>query len=178
VGWVTENEANYTTFALQRSIDGGKTYQVLDSLLSSAQGSYNYLDARPVTGANSYRLQITDLNGSITYSNIITIMYGNTTNSLVKTGMMVYPNPAISTVNVNFAPGLNSSSAPSTGATTTGQAYNVQITSMIGSVVKAATVNQQTWQTDISELLPGTYIIQVTSKTNNNVIGEQKFVKL
>jgi hypothetical protein len=178
VGWVTENEANYTTFALQRSTDGGKSYQTLDSLLSSSQGAYNYLDANPVNGADMYRLQITDVNADITYSSIITIMYGNTTNSLVKTGMIVYPNPAKTTVNVNFGPGLSSSTSPAPGASSTSLAYNVQITSMVGGIVKAATVNQQTWQTDVTGLLPGTYIIQVTNKADNSVVGEQKFIKL
>jgi hypothetical protein len=178
VGWVTENEANYTNFSLQRSTDGGKTYQMLDSLLSSGQGTYGYLDANPVNGANTYRLQMTDLNGGITYSSIVTIMYGNTSNSLAKTGMIVYPNPAISTVNVNFAPGLSSASTTSSSKVAASLAYNVQITSMVGGVVKTATVNQQTWQTDVTNLLPGTYIIQVTNKTDNSIVGEQKFVKL
>ena len=86
VVWTTENEQNYTNFAVQRSTDGGKTFNLLEGIVSSAQGTYSYLDKNPVQGANSYRLQLTDLNGTITYSNIVTIMYANTGNQIAING--------------------------------------------------------------------------------------------
>ena len=48
--WVTENEADYTNFTLQRSIDGGATYNMIDGLASSGQGTYNFLDKTPAKG--------------------------------------------------------------------------------------------------------------------------------
>jgi len=177
VAWVTENEASYTGFALQRSTDGGASYTVIDGLLSNSQGSYSFLDTSPVTGADSYRLQITDLNGNITYSSVVTLMYGANTNSLVKTGISVYPNPAKAALNLSIAPGFNTSAGQS-AAISPALAYNIQITSILGSVVKTATTNQQTWQTDVSNLTPGTYVLQVLTKSDNSIVGEQKFIKL
>jgi hypothetical protein len=174
VVWITENEADYTNFAVQRSIDGGKTYNMIDGLSSSGQGTYSFLDASPAQGANMYRLQITDLNGSISFSSVITLMYGNTA-SLVKTGIVVYPNPAKTTLNLSIAPGFNS---PGIGNELSPGSYNIQITNVLGSVVKQATISQQSWQTNISDLMPGTYVLQVISKKDNSVVGESTFIKL
>jgi len=173
IAWVTQNESNYTKFALQRSTDGGTTYTVIDGLLSNSQGAYNYLDASPVAGANSYRLQITDLNGDITYSSVITIMYANSS-SLVKTGLVVYPNPASTTLNLNIAPGFN----PNQYALTAALSYNIQITNILGSVVRQTTTSTQTWQTDVSNLMPGTYTVKVVNNSNQSLVGSGTFIKL
>jgi len=172
VAWLTENEANYTNFALQRSTDGGATFTVIDGLLSNSQGTYNFLDTSPITGADSYRLQITDLNGDITYSNIVTLMYSNSANSLVKTGLVLYPNPASTTVNLNIAPGFNSSQYTLTPS------YNIQITNILGSVVRQTSTNSQTWQTDVSNLMPGTYIVRVVNNSNQSLVGSGTFIKI
>jgi sugar lactone lactonase YvrE len=173
--WVTENEANYTNFTLQRSTDGGVTFTTLDGLTSSGQGTYSYLDKTPAMGANMYRLLITDLNGKISYSNVVTIMYGNALNSLVKTGIVVYPNPAKATLNLDIAAGFNSSGINSDLSSAT---YNVRITNILGSVIKQATISQPSWQTDVGALLPGTYLIQVVNQSSNSIVGQSTFIKL
>jgi hypothetical protein len=172
VVWVTENEANYTNFTVQRSTDGGKTYTVLGGTASNDLGTYSYLDKSPVKGANMYRLQIVDLNGTISYSNIVTLMYGNTT-SLVKTGVVVYPNPAYNIVNLAIAPGFTSN--VSELSTTT---YEIRIANILGAIVVKTTTSQQTWQTDISALMPGTYVINVTNTKDNSKVGQATFIKL
>jgi hypothetical protein len=178
VVWTTENEENYTNFAVERSTDGGNTYAVLGGVPSSAQGTYSFLDKAPVNGANLYRLQITDLNGTVSYSNVVTIMYG-ISNSLVKTGITVYPNPAKSTLNLSIATGFNTGTSKiSITNAPAGAAYDVQIANILGSVIKKATVSQENWQTDVSNLMPGTYVIQVTNKSNDSIVGQQTFVKL
>jgi hypothetical protein len=173
VNWVTENESGYTHFALQRSTNGGASFTVIDSLLSNSQGTYGYLDKSPAQGANQYRLQITDLNGAVTYSSIIVIMYGNTT-SLANTGLVVYPNPASSTLNLNIPAGLN----PNQFTQTSSLSYNIEITNMVGATVRKATSNVQNWQSDISSLMPGTYTIKVTNNANQSLVGSETFIKL
>ena len=166
VTWTTENEANYTNFAVQRSTDGGKTFTTLDALVSSSLGAYGYLDKTPVQGANSYRLQLTDLNGTITYSNVITIMYANTGNQIALNGFMVYPNPTAGTVNLS----INQPTATAT--------YAIQIVNNMGVVLRTAQSASPQWQGDVSALVPGTYFITVKNAADNTVVGRSAFVKL
>jgi len=166
VTWTTENEANYTNFAVQRSTDGGKTFTTLDALVSSSLGAYGYLDKTPVQGANSYRLQLTDLNGTITYSNVITIMYANTGNQIALNGFMVYPNPTAGTVNLS----INQPTATAT--------YAIQIVNNMGVVLRTAQSASPQWQADVSALVPGTYFITVKNAADNTVVGRSAFVKL
>jgi len=170
VNWTTENEANYTNFAVQRSTNAGQTFTTLDSLVSSGLGAYSYLDSKPVQGANSYRLQLTDLNGNITYSNVITIMYANTGNQIALNGFMVYPNPTAGAVNLSITQ-PNASAKANT-------AYTIQIVNNLGVVLKTAQSSSPQWQTDVSALNPGTYFITVMNANTNTLVGRSAFVKL
>jgi len=81
VYWAVENEANYTTFNVQRSTDNGKTFQTLGTLQSDGSGNYTFTDKSPVlVGQDKYRLQLTDVNNQITYSGIIAIQYSDLSN--------------------------------------------------------------------------------------------------
>jgi len=169
--WVTENEQNYTNFTVERSSDGGKTFNAIDGTPSNALGTYSFLDKNPPATADMYRLKIVDLNGNITYSNIVTIMYGNA-NSLVKTGIIVYPNPSKGALYLNIAPGFT----PSQSVASAPLNYNIEITNVLGAIMTKTTTHQQSWQTDVSHLMPGTYVISVTS--NNSLVGQGTFIKL
>jgi hypothetical protein len=168
--WKTENEENYTYFTVERSIDGGSTFNAIGDVASANLGTYGYLDKNPPETADMYRLKMVDLNGTITYSNIVTLMYGNSAN-LVKTGITVYPNPAKTTLNLSIAPGFNTSAA-------TNFAYNIQISNILGAVLQNTSINLQSWQTDVSTLMPGTYVIRVVDKNSNSVVGNSTFIKL
>ena len=190
VAWTTENEENYTTFTLQRSTDGGATFTTLEGLTSSGIGKYGYLDENPVMGANSYRLQITDLNGTVSYSSIITLMYSNTSNTLTASNISVYPNPASTTLNlaikqtntvtVTSQTPMQASSIISgqTLAASNSAGYNITIVNMTGSVVKTASTTQPTWQQSVSDLSPGTYVIKVINGGTNSLVGSSTFIKL
>jgi len=173
VVWKTENEANYTNFTVERSTNGGATFNVLGGFGSGALGTYSFLDKNPVKGTDMYRLKIEDLNGNITYSSIVTLMYGNAT-SLVKTGIVVYPNPAKTTLDISIAPGFH----PAASGVSQPLSYNIQIANILGIVVVKASANQQTWQTDVSALMPGTYVITVLNNNDNSVVGQATVIKL
>jgi hypothetical protein len=166
VVWSTENEVNYTHFAVERSSDGGATFNIIDTLLSSALGAYTYLDAHPPLAADMYRLKMVDLNGTVSYSNVITLMYANTGNTIAINNLMVYPNPATGTVNLAI------------DQTTAKSAYNIQIINNLGAVIKTAQSSSAQWQTDVSNLAPGTYFITVINTSNSTVVGKSAFVKL
>ncbi len=167
INWTTQNEQDYTNFTIERSTDGGKTYPVIGSMAASGLGNYSLLDNSP--GANNlYRLQSEDLNGNITYSNIVPIAYTNTSSNLVQNNINVYPNPTKSTINLTI---LNN-------AADAGDTYSILITNSSGIVVKQATSQQTNWQGNVADLLPGTYVIRVTGQKEQKNIGSMKFVKL
>ncbi len=166
VTWKTENEANYTNFTVEKSIDKGKTFEVVGGFASNDLGTYSLADTKPAKAANQYRLKLEDLNGDITYSKVVTLMFGPPDNSITKNDISIYPNPARTVINLSIPQANNN------------PLYNIQIVNNTGSVIKTVTSSQPTWQGDVSSLLPGTYIMRVTNKSDNSLVGRSTFVKL
>jgi trimeric autotransporter adhesin len=184
IAWKTENEENYTNFTVQRSADGGKTFAAIDAVTSGSLGSYGFLDTNPPAGPDTYRLQMQDLNGTITYSNVVTLIYGNSSNS-GSGNISVYPNPATSQINlvinktVSVSTSNNLTLQQSLSAIPTGTgSYGIKIISMTGNIITDTSSSATTWQNDISKLLPGTYIIQVINNGDKSVVGSSTFVKI
>ncbi len=165
--WETKNEQNYTNFTVERSTDGGKTFDVIGSEQSNAQGTYGLLDKNPVVGQNLYRLKQEDINNNITYSAIVLVFYADLGGNLVKNNINVYPNPAKSTINLTIPAGINSATI-----------YHIQITNSFGLLIKQGISTQPNWQASVIDLLPGTYIVKVLNNKDNALIGNAKFVKL
>ena len=187
ITWKTENEESYTNFTVERSTDNGVTFDVLGGFASNNQHVYTFLDANPVKTVDLYRLKLEDLNGTISYSKVITIVYDASKLPVASTKISVYPNPskgvinlAISQSNPNFAnlSGIQSVSYTPSLASAPAQLYAIKIVNITGSVIKTATSATPNWQDDVSSLLPGTYFIQVLNKSDNSLVGKSSFVKL
>ncbi|HEY4287673.1 MAG TPA: S8 family serine peptidase [Puia sp.] len=88
--WNTTNDNEAKRFIIQKSSDG-VTFTDLDSLPATADSStthsYQYTDTRLLTGANYYRLRMTDVDGRSTWSPVRTI--DGSGNGLIS----IYPNP-------------------------------------------------------------------------------------
>ncbi|MBS1526453.1 MAG: T9SS type A sorting domain-containing protein [Bacteroidetes bacterium] len=166
--WTTQNEENYTDFTLERSTDSGKTFDVLGSVVSGGQGSYSFTDANPVIGQNLYRLKQEDINGIITYSGVVPVEFSKLSGNLIKSIVSVYPNPAKSGITLNINQSSNASA----------NGYTVEISNSLGFVVKRASGAQPGWQTTVSDLLPGTYIVKVYNESNHAFAGSAKFVRM
>ncbi len=189
--WKTENEQNYTNFTVERSTDNGKTFDVLGGFVSSASGTYSFLDKNPVqTTTDRYRLKLEDLDGTITYSNVVPLQYTNLSDNGTSNALTVYPNPTSGMVNLSIdqnaaiASDLSAlqslSSAPGLigGKTASSNVYEIKIISINGAVIKTVTSSQPNWQGNFTGLVPGTYIIQVINNKDNSLVGKSTFVKL
>jgi len=166
VQWKTANEENYTRFTVERSIDEGKTFEVIGGLTSSAAGAYSLTDNLPVSGPNLYRLKQEDINNDISYSKVVQVMYSNQSSGIAA-ALSAYPNPAKANLSLIIQP-----------RTAVAGNYDITITSSTGQVVKQATTVQPFWQGDVAAFLPGTYVIRVVSNKDKTVIGKTQFVKL
>ena len=182
--WITDNEQDYTHFTVERSTDGGVTYNVLTGFVSSAQGTYGYLDTAPVAPSDMYRLKLEDLNGTVTYSKVVTLTYKGSSSIPSAYKISIFPNPATSNVNLNIVANKTATSnttGPITGPglpASNNVVFTINIISASGATVKTVTTSDTNWQSDVSSMLPGTYIIQVTNSTDHSLVGQGTFVKL
>ncbi|HEY9002330.1 MAG TPA: T9SS type A sorting domain-containing protein [Mucilaginibacter sp.] len=167
VVWNTMNEENYTNFTVERSTDNGATFSVLGGVDATGAGKYSFVDQSPSIGTNLYRLKQEDINNTISYSKIVTIQYANTNTNLAGNNLSIFPNPVSNNINVAINAQNNTVSL-----------YNIRFMSTSGRLVKEATTSQPSWQGTTENLQPGTYIIQVFDNKTQNLVGENKFVKL
>lgn len=169
VVWKTQNEGNYTRFTIERSTNAGNSFDVIGSQTASNQGTYSFTDQSPVTGQNMYRLKQEEKNSNVTYSQVVTVTYADKS-GLVLAGqpkLNIYPNPANSVI--NLAVPDNKAAAGS---------YRIRIMNSSGMVVRQVVSSQNAWQGNISNLLTGTYVIEVVNNKDNSLVGQTKFVKL
>jgi len=165
--WKTQNEENYTNFTVERSTDGGKTFEVLGGVKAAGEGKYSFVDKSPVSGMNLYRLKQEDLNNAISYSRIVPIEYSDKGDNLADSKLTIYPNPVSSTVNLTINQEITDAST-----------YKIRIVSTMGAVVKEIATSSATWQGNLSNLLPGTYLVRVFNNKTQSMVAESKFVKL
>ncbi|HVW12832.1 MAG TPA: T9SS type A sorting domain-containing protein [Mucilaginibacter sp.] len=162
--WKTKNESDYTAFYIERSTDNGIKFNPIGSMQSDGTGRYAFVDRSPAHGQNQYRLKLDDINNNITYSNIASLNYSRHENILA-TLITAYPNPAASVINLKITRDPNP--AP----------YDIRIVNSSGLLVRQELTQQSTWQTNITNLQPGTYIVQVIDNLNKSVVGVTSFVK-
>lgn len=161
--WKTKNEADYTRFTVERSTDNGKTFNVLTGFTSTDAGNYSYLDNNPSYGTNLYRLKQVDIDNNVTYSQTQKVDIINRDNRVV----CVYPNPAKSSINLCIVT-----------KTRDVDRYNILVTNSSGVIVRQVLSSRADWQSNISSLLTGTYLVRVLNSKDRSLVGEAKFVKL
>lgn len=163
LNWTTVNEQNYTNFTVERSIDNGKTFNVIGGLTASDLGAYGLVDKNPIIGQDIYRLRQVDIDGNISYSNNVNVSIIDRSNRAV----CLYPNPTKNTINLS----INTKTADA-------GAYKILVSNSSGIIVRTAISAHPFWQSNVSDLLTGTYLIQVLNQQDDSLVGEAKFVKL
>ncbi len=154
--WNTSNEINVKFYEMQRSFNGVDFNAIGTTKAnnSAALQRYSYLDASPIAlAANDilyYRLKMVDIDGSLTYSNIVAMAPGKSSSKI-----KIYPNPVKGGV-LNF-----SVEAPDATA------FNVIIEDISGRIWKTFTYrnsgSNQQLAANIQPLSSGTYLLKVES---------------
>lgn len=145
--WNSSTEINAKGYGIQRS-SNGSNFTNIGFIKATGPGQYTFTDSLPLAGTNYYRLAATDLDGSVKNSTVINVT------SDASTPLSVYPNPAISTLNVNVSKGGLAA------------IYNAA-----GAQVRQIQLNTGTNTIDVSTLSSGLYFL----KTSNN--EHAKFIK-
>jgi len=153
LNWHIENEINFSYFEIEYSTDGINFNRIgtVDYIKNVPYYQFNNVSAKP--GINFYRLQLFDIDGKYTYSNILPV---NITSSN-ENKLIIYPNPATSYLSIE----LNSD---------TRQQINIIIFDNVGRQqisknVLAETGNNYISIPDVSNLPSGIYIIKVNTSS-------------
>jgi len=167
VTWAAFNEGNYTAFTIERSTDGGNTYQILGGVKAAGQGTYSFIDNTPVIGANLYRLKQENINNIIAYSRVVTIQYSNLSGNQLGNNINIYPNPVSNNISLNIAATSSNS-----------ETYDIKVINTLGLIIQEKTTSGPLWEGNAGNLQPGSYILRVFNHNTQDLIGESKFVKL
>lgn len=91
--WETKTESNNSGYNIERSADG-QTFENVGFVKSKGnsqiQQDYRFTDRQLLIGLNYYRLEQIDVDGKLTYSNIISLI----SNGGKKSDLAAYPNPS------------------------------------------------------------------------------------
>ncbi|MFN8305985.1 MAG: T9SS type A sorting domain-containing protein [Ferruginibacter sp.] len=144
---VTCTNTPTVTMLLERSSDG-RTYTTVNSITATAlqcQQPFGYTDAAPAKGVNYYRLKLTDVNGKITYSSIVSLINASSGIDVLN----IAPNPIVGgrfTLKVSAAKATN---------------MELVITDMQGRAMQKQVLNAaagfNTIPVDVRSLAAGTY---------------------
>lgn len=154
--WQTNNEANFSRYEIQRSVNG--TDYVTVSIVNGRNvRSYNYSDDVSKLGGRRlyYRLNMVDKDGSSKLSSVFTI------HLQANVRFQVYPNPASSNLTVELGSSLFSGS--------------LIVTDMTGRSLYSRQLSNQRGQVSVpvQQLPAGRYLVQL--KADNGLVSSQSF---
>jgi Secretion system C-terminal sorting domain len=162
LAWSTSYEQNNHYFLVQRSADG-QQFSTIDTVAAtdSATGSaYSYTDAHPLAGANYYRLDQVDLDGTGTYSPIRLVNL-----AAASAELQLSPNPADATVYLEMGGDVSGS-------------LQVRLLDVQGKALRnwvlQKTAGNWNQALDVSGLPAGSYFIQVLG---TNYHATKTFIK-
>ncbi len=163
LNWTTSGEGDSSRFELQRLNSSGQ-FITINQQQANGSGAYNYLDIAPLAGSNSYRLQQTDSYRTVTYSNVITITNSGVASSSTQPVLSLYPNPVVNqfTININQNTPAN---------------VILRITDALGQTLVNRITVSSAIQQNVANFLPGSYVVQLIDSSNQNIVGQTKFIK-
>lgn len=160
--WKVEAEQNATGFTIEKG-DGNGTFTPTYNRQSDGSGTYTWIDRLPATGANTYRLKQDDAFSNISYSKVVSVNFNPP--AVSNQVLVAYPNPVKTELNIKInTPDL------------TGQ-VRMKVISSAGQMLLSKVSSGNTIQQNVNNLLPGTYIVEVSDNATQKVIGRVKISK-
>lgn len=154
--WHTTNEVNIARFEIERKLPKENGFSVFAAVKAKNNlvNYYNITDYKLLTGITWYRLKITDKDGKITYSNIVSVA-----NKKPNT-ITIFPNPAKEIITLRFESRRNGKAS---------------IVSVDGKIIQTnINITQQVNSINVSSILPGMYFLQLETKEGIETI---QFIK-
>ena len=100
LNWSTSSEINFSHFIVERKIGDSDFQDVskVNSLGFATGGDYSFTDELTAFDTHYYRLKMVDFDGTIVYSHIVFV----NSNQAETQNLSIYPNPAVSEINVTY----------------------------------------------------------------------------
>ena len=154
LNWVAQLQSNFKNYEVQTSTDGlhFQTVTIIGGKTQGSQsGTFSYQDLNAKHGNNFYRLKMTDADGKIAYSKIVSL--NSTCNRNI---VLTYPNPVRGILIVNVPDSPN-------GLTV------ARLYSSSGKLVYSGTFQNGINSIDMSKYSSGVYLLNLknTSETQN-----------
>ncbi|HTN47670.1 MAG TPA: M4 family metallopeptidase [Flavipsychrobacter sp.] len=143
LNWSVANSRNFSHFEIERSHDGQVFETIGRQVYSGNEVRYHFTDNTPGEKPGYYRLKLTDINGTFSYSKVLTVLPDCGT----KTALTIFPNPAKDIVTISASCSIR----------------NISVLSSAGKLVHSVSIAALNEATVNTALLPsGSYILQVT----------------
>lgn len=154
--WSTASETNNDYFTIERSVDGSR-FDIIGEINgagnSQSELAYEFIDKRPVSGINYYRIKQTDFDGMFTYTEIKSVRHKLTTN------LSITPLTTEGRLQVNSDL----------------ESYSLEVYNIAGQQVKSFNSLSLDQQISIDDLNTGLYFIKIN---HNGQIETTKVVKI
>lgn len=157
LSWATASELNNNYFTLEKSTDG-LSWEALQDIPSAGNSQeitrYKQMDHSPFLGTSFYRLKQTDLDGTFSYSGVVSTEWDSPE-------IWIYPNP-VKDYLVLFAESNLSD-------------LSYRLYDAKGTAVKSESIHSVETLIDLAEIPPGLYHLQVN--TTNEVLKTSTLIK-
>jgi hypothetical protein len=146
--WKVTEQLNINSYIVEHSTNG-TSYTAIQTVTANTNtdATYNAIDASPSSGINYYRIRIINADGSVKYSEVRIVIFNG------KGNLSIFPNPVSDKVNIQLPESYQ------------GKNLNIKIINQLGQAIinKQMTNASQVETINVSNLLPGVFIIQLTN---------------
>jgi hypothetical protein len=165
--WQTAQEENNDYFQIEHSTDG-RSFNTLGRIIGNGTANelsdYTYLDDKPASGDNYYRLKQVDYDGAFAYSEIAVAQFRENAVTVA-----ISPNPFTQQVFISL-PATEEDAITDTPTT-------VRVSNVHRQIVHQEILTSiRSYPLDLSKLAAGTYFLQVEQAGNS--IATQRLIKL
>ncbi len=159
--WETAFESNIKAYAVERSADGRRFEQIGKlSAANATSARYQFTDRQPLSGANYYRLQTLELDGSSSLSRVLKLNFAPRSSGVLR----LWPNPIKDRLNLELT-NLNNG---------TYQVRAIDASGRITSQTVVQVANGQLSQSLTAGQLPmGLFTLQVVDASGKTVAQEK-----
>ena len=151
--WLVENEINLLQYNIEYSTDGN-AFSTVGNVKAADLHTYHYSYSSLSSVQGYYRLKMIDVDGTITYSNIVEI------NVTELKSIKIFPNPAKDNINIYVGENVKTS--------------HINIIDATGRVIKELNTNNHQTTVKSSQFANGLYIVQLIE--NDKVIQTAPFI--